>query len=291
MIELQFMRKRHCPSLREVFFFVGTAVLSALCYMYFFVGAVILCLLFMPLWVVSLAFDPDRRIMHAVSSWLTYRTLCLSPLLQYSFEGLEHLRATGPCILVANHQSIIDILVLSGLPMPFKWVAKQSVFRIPALGWIMRMNGYICLSGSIRGRRRMFEQTKHWLKRGLPVLMFPEGTRSTNGELLDFKDGSFRLAIDGNVPVVPIVIDGTREILPKYARRLNLKARVRVNILPPVYPSECKHDPQVMRSLVRILMADSLRQMRESQTLPARLPAPGHWASGAATQSQVSAQT
>jgi 1-acyl-sn-glycerol-3-phosphate acyltransferase len=122
----------------------------------------------------------------------------------------------GPYVVVANHQSILDILMLSRLPREMKWVAKDELFRIPWVGWMLRMSGDIPIRrGDAESGGEALARAKEYLARGMNVIMFPEGTRSAKGTLLPFKSGAFRLAIEAGVPVLPIAVHGTAEGMPK----------------------------------------------------------------------------
>src|SRR5262249_53142360 len=113
-------------------------------------------------------------------------------------EGRQHLPWRGGAVLVSNHASLADILVLFGLWSPFKWVSKASNFRIPLIGWNMRLNRYVPL---VRGDKEsiatMMRACEAWLAGGVPVLLFPEGPRSPDGEGKAFKAGAFRMASSG----------------------------------------------------------------------------------------------
>src|SRR4030095_14654149 len=162
-------------------------------------------------------------------------------------------------VIVANHQSYADIIVLLLLYFPFKWVSKDSIFKVPAIGWNMRMNQYVGLArGNLASIKEMMTICRNWLKRGSSIMMFPEGTRSPDGGLQPFRDGAFRLAIDCGLPVVPIVIDGTHEILPKGEKTVRLKGDVRVKILPPVQPQDFDRSSAKMRDHVHNLMKETL---------------------------------
>jgi 1-acyl-sn-glycerol-3-phosphate acyltransferase len=122
----------------------------------------------------------------------------------------------GPYVVVANHQSILDILLLSQIPREMKWVAKESLFRIPWVGWMLRMSGDIPIRrGDVESGNEALALARAYLARGMSVMIFPEGTRSTKGTLLPFKSGAFRLAIDAGVPVLPVAVSGTAHGLPK----------------------------------------------------------------------------
>jgi 1-acyl-sn-glycerol-3-phosphate acyltransferase len=152
--------------------------------------------------------------------------------------GRELLDPARPYIFVANHQSLFDILALFWLRRQFKWVAKDSLFAIPFLGWAMSAAGYIRL---VRGRpssiRASYDEARRWLTRRMSVCFFPEGTRSVTGQTGPFKNGAFKLSMETGVPVVPIAIAGTRELLQRGGWRVALQGRVEVRILPPVEPA------------------------------------------------------
>jgi 1-acyl-sn-glycerol-3-phosphate acyltransferase len=122
----------------------------------------------------------------------------------------------GPFVVVANHQSMLDILLLSRLPREMKWIAKESLFTIPWVGWMLRMSGDIPIRrGDAESGGEALARAKRYLARGMNVMMFPEGTRSAKGTLLPFKSGAFRLALEAGVPVLPVAVHGTAEGMPK----------------------------------------------------------------------------
>jgi 1-acyl-sn-glycerol-3-phosphate acyltransferase len=137
-------------------------------------------------------------------------------------------------VVVANHQSILDILMLTRLPREMKWVGKEELFRIPWAGWMMRMAGDISIRrGDPESGGEALAKAKEYLARGMSVMIFPEGTRSAKGTLLPFKSGAFRLAIDAQVPVLPIAVHGTAQGMPKGGPWVR-PCRAFARILPPV---------------------------------------------------------
>jgi 1-acyl-sn-glycerol-3-phosphate acyltransferase len=154
-------------------------------------------------------------------------------------HGLENIPSGSSCILMANHQSNFDIPVLLGcLPVQFRWLAKEELFRIPIFGRGMRGCGYISIDRS--NRKLAFaslREAARKIREGVSVLIFPEGTRSSDGKIRPFKKGGFVLSVDAAVPIVPIVIFGTRAIMPK-GRLLIQSQDVRMDILPPIATSD-----------------------------------------------------
>lgn len=137
-------------------------------------------------------------------------------------------------VVVANHASNADPFLLSHLPWDMRWIAKEELFRAPLIGWHMRLSGDIPLRrGDGDSVRQTLAEAKRTLERGLSVMIFPEGTRSKDGRLQRFKDGAFALAIEAQVPVLPIAIEGTRDCIPKRSIWPG-EARAAAKILEPI---------------------------------------------------------
>jgi 1-acyl-sn-glycerol-3-phosphate acyltransferase len=124
-------------------------------------------------------------------------------------------RPPGAFVAVANHESILDILFISRVPWEMKWIAKESLFHVPWIGWMMRLSRDIPLVRTdAESRQQALVTARGFLDRGVPVMVFPEGTRSRTGELLPFRAGAFRLAIEAGVPILPIAVRGTSGGMP-----------------------------------------------------------------------------
>jgi len=207
------------------------------------------------LFLVSYPFDRNRKLLHLYTcAWATLY-FAVNPFWKLRVHGREKLPWTEPAVLVANHESLGDILVLFGLFRPFKWVSKKSVFSVPFIGWNMRLNGYV---GLVRGSKesivKMLAECDRWLQRGVPILMFPEGTRSPDGEIKTFKDGAFQLSVKNNCPIIPIVLTGTARSLPKHGFVLRDHADCNVEVMDPIQPSAFKGDAAALREHVRGVM-------------------------------------
>lgn len=183
----------------------------------------------------------------------------LTPLWTFRVEGQVPSDPRRPYVVVANHESFVDILLISHLPMEMKWLSKQTFFRFPLVGWMMRMAGDIPLR---RGERESaieaLRQCADRLDKRVSVMIFPEGTRSKDGQLGPFKDGAFSTAIEAGVPILPLVVHGTRTALRKHDWRLGRSEAV-VRVLEPV-PTDGlgPDDVAALREQVRTLIADEL---------------------------------
>lgn len=180
--------------------------------------AVIVIALTPPIQAILLAltwpFDRNRRIVGRFSRLAGAAIGRVYPPWRMRVEGRWPGR--GPYVVVANHQSLLDILLLSRLPREMKWVAKESLFKVPWLGWVFRMSGDIPVRrGDSESGGAALAKARRYLDRGMSVMIFPEGTRSRNGSLLPFKSGAFRLAIEAGVPVLPVAVSGTAQGMPK----------------------------------------------------------------------------
>jgi 1-acyl-sn-glycerol-3-phosphate acyltransferase len=176
--------------------------------------------------------------------------------IKVSVKGLSNIDPASPYIYMANHQSNFDIPVLLGhLTVQFRWLAKMELFKIPIFGRAMRKAGYISIDRY--HRESAFESLKvaaNKIKGGVSVLIFPEGTRSRDGNIRPFKKGGFVMAIDSGVPIVPVVITGTRAIMPKGKFRV-YPGHVRMVIHQPIGTSTYTRETKeaLMESVRRVI--------------------------------------
>jgi 1-acyl-sn-glycerol-3-phosphate acyltransferase len=175
-----------------------------------------------------------------------------------STSGLENLEGHDTVIYMGNHQSNFDILSLFVcLPGQFRWIAKEELFRIPLFGYSMKRSGYIPLNRS--DRRKALQSMKDAAARiaaGTSVVIFPEGTRSENGELLPFKKGSFSLAKQAGVPIAPFAITGSCDINPK--GKITLRpGQIHIRIFPTIAADASTDD---LMEAVRSPIAEALGQ-------------------------------
>jgi len=187
------------------------------------------------LWVV----DRQRKAVHWLAGVWGRTVFWCRPSWQVTVTGREYLEPHRRYILVANHQSLLDIMALCHLNRQFKWIVKEELFRIPFLGWAMTLAGYVKLArGKSHSIRDAYDEARQWLASGMSVLFFPEGTRSRTGELGAFKNGAFKLAVETGIPVVPVAVSGTRDLLVKGSWRFRPGPhRVHVSVLPPIAPT------------------------------------------------------
>jgi len=187
------------------------------------------------LWATTILVDRRRAVLHRFTCFWASLYTWLNPAWRVHVEGRKRIRAGVPYVMVANHQSFLDILVLFRLFVHFKWVSKIEMFRIPCIGWNMALNGYIKLRrGDAESVAEMMRACEQTLADGNPIMMFPEGTRSPDGRLKAFKAGAFVLAQRARVPLLPIVVEGTARALPKHGFVLRGRHAIRIRVLDEI---------------------------------------------------------
>jgi 1-acyl-sn-glycerol-3-phosphate acyltransferase len=186
-------------------------------------------------------FDKKRKVAHAQCYWWSNAVIGMNPFWNISVSGLENIDPKRTYVIVANHQSLADIVVLYKTRMQFKWVAKEDLFKVPFLGWCLSLSKHIKLSrGNLGSIKKVYHQAAKWLKKDMSVLFFPEGTRAKTGKMSQFQNGAFKLAIKEKKPILPISINGTRQALPKGGWIFKSKVKCEVKVLPSIETSELK---------------------------------------------------
>jgi len=192
---------------------------------------------------VSLTLGPLTKD-HGASLW-AMKQWCKSSArglhIDVEVTGLENAPPDGAYVYCSNHQSLLDILVLGAvLPGDFKWAAKRELLNIPFLGWHLRLAGHVPVErgGGPKVAAEVIKKFEEVLRRGKPLLVFPEGTRSEDGIMKDFKNGGFYAAVRAGVPVVPVALEGTGRLMHKGALDTGdgTMRLVRVRIGKPIAP-------------------------------------------------------
>ncbi|MCU1502549.1 MAG: acyltransferase [Ilumatobacteraceae bacterium] len=215
------------------------------------------------IWLVTAPFDRGRYAAGRMFRRLAVVHQKLNPLWRFHTAGRTIADPRRPYIVVANHESFVDILLISHLPWEMKWLSKEDFFHYPLVGWLMRMAGDIRL---IRGQRdsvaAAMSSCKDRLAKKVSVMIFPEGTRTGDGELQRFKSGAFRLAIETGTPILPLAVHGTRTALRKGDWRFGITDAA-VHVLEPIETTGMTmRDVSVLRDRVRQCIAAELEVMK-----------------------------
>ena len=216
------------------------------------------------LWLISLPFD-KRRLLN--NKWMIIQGIVLtkmSPFWKVIVDGREMIDQGQAYVIVPNHQSLLDIVFFNMLRHRLRWVSKIEIFKVPVVGWEMRMVKYIEI---IRGNKhsvvRMMEKCTESLQEGISVVIFPEGTRSLTGAIGKYKSGAFQLAMKTGKPLLPVLIDGTGDILPKKGFIFGSRRVVRIRVLDPIFPVNFKtDDPEELAARVHAQVVSAMEQLR-----------------------------
>lgn len=225
-------------------------------------GIALLIAVWLPAMAVIRLFDRDpvryrtgrffRRLGSAISR--------INPNWKITIEGAEGIDDRRPYIVVCNHLSNADIPLISNLPWEMKWIAKKELFELPVVGWMMRMAQDISVDRSSSTKRiGVFKQCSFYLNNNCSVMFFPEGTRSRDGRMKRFSLGAFDLAIKKNIPILPLVIDGTQDCLPKKDWVFTTNAYVKLRVLEPVHTNDLS--PEKSKELMQSIRNDMLAQL------------------------------
>ena len=238
---------------------------SVLVSLWVWLAIAVLMVLWVPLMAVVRLFDRDPA--HYRSGY-TLRLLgraftYVNPFWQITVDGDFPENPRNPYVAVSNHLSQGDPPIIARVPWEMKWVAKIELFRTPIAGQLLRLSGDISVDRRDRdSRANVLVKARDYLDKKCSVMFFPEGTRSRDGRVHRFADGAFRLAIKAGVPVLPIVIDGTQEALPKHSLWFDPNPEpIRVRVLPPVDSSG--YEIGEARDLQRVVRDRIIEQLAE----------------------------
>ncbi len=225
------------------------------------------------LYVLTVPFDPGR---YAVGRWFRVAAMMcvkVNPIWRFRWTGRPPADPRQPYVVVSNHESFTDILLISHLPWDMKWLSKDALFRIPVMGWEMRMAGDIEVRrGRNESRVAAVKGIRDRLAKRVSVMIFPEGTRSRTDELLPFQDGAFRVAVETGSPILPLALAGTRSALAKGAF-LMAPARAEVRVLEPIETKGLNvSDVPALRDRVRALIDAARRQIRRDLRIQPTAP-------------------
>ena len=212
--------------------------------------------------LVTAPFDPGRYVAGRLFRWVGISTARLNPLWRFRWTGAPPENPRRPYVVVSNHESFADILLISMLPWEMKWLSKVELFRLPVVGWLMTLAGDVPVKrGFGPSAIEAMRTCRARLADRVSVMIFPEGTRSTSDEMLPFKEGAFRLAIEAGVPILPLALTGTRRALPKRGFIMR-RANAVVRVLDPIETAGLSIDDIAsLRERVRSVIDDARKQL------------------------------
>ena len=219
--------------------------------------------------IASSLFDRRGHTAHACArlwSWLILKTTGV----RVAVEGLDRVRLGTTYIFVSNHQSIYDIPVLfASLPFQLRIIAKASLARFPVLGWHLRRGGHLFVDRRHPDRAGILKRWRALVSDGLSLIIFAEGTRSWDGRVAPFKAGSFLLAMEAGLPIVPVAVIGTRAVMPKGRLRTepaDVTVIVHDPIQPPALEAPTSHDARALAARAHAIVAAAVDRRQFATT-------------------------
>ncbi|MDR1593538.1 MAG: 1-acyl-sn-glycerol-3-phosphate acyltransferase [Prevotellaceae bacterium] len=202
----------------------------------FIIDAVILMIINLIVFAITYPFDTRRKVIHAFSYYWGLHYLWFNPFWKTEYVCQANIDPKKSYVIVSNHQSMFDICLMYKIPLVFKWVSKKEVFRLPFVGWLLKLHGDILINrGTTQSTKEMLKKAEAWINKRCSISIFPEGTRSVDGRIHRFKEGAFMIAKLNKLPVLPVVIEGTRRVLPTGGGfLLGGCATVRIHVLPEI---------------------------------------------------------
>ncbi len=221
------------------------------------------------IWLFTVLFDRRLVALHLFTLFWGAVYIWAMPFWSVAIEGREKIKKGRTYVIVSNHQSQLDILILCLLFVPFKWVSKTWVFRIPFVGWAMFLNRYIRLRGDDRKSiMQVMRESEKALSQGNSVLFFPEGTRSDAGVMNEFKSGAFIMAKKQKLPILPIAISGASGALPKGSLNFHGSHKIRVEVLDEIpYEEYAGFAPGEVALKVRKLIGGHVDEHQEAENV------------------------
>ena len=188
--------------------------------------------------ILTFFFDKYRRIPNKVLQKMAWCMMRVSPWWEIKISGEEKYDNSKPTIFIANHESFLDIPLLFQLPWTMKWVVKHSMTYIPVMGWMVKLTGQLTINRKSKSAMKKLANLVKPLNDLVPIMIFPEGTRSINGTVQPFKNGAFLLALEHGFKIQPIVLKGPHEVLKSGAKTLNKKGKFSISVLEAIDVSD-----------------------------------------------------
>jgi len=215
--------------------------------------------------IVSSVVDRRGHFAHRCARWWSWLILKTTGV-RVTVEGLDRIVPGTTYVFVSNHQSIYDIpLIFASLPYQLRIIAKASLARFPVLGWHLKRGGHLFVDRHNPDRVGILRRWRALVAEGLSLIIFAEGTRSADGRVARFKGGSFLLAIEAGLPIVPLAVVGTRKVMPKGRLRTepaDVRLVVHAPIAPPAIETPSAQDAKALADRVHAVVAETVEKLQ-----------------------------
>ena len=234
---------------------------SVFVWVYYVVLFLLFFIIILFAFIITFPFDKYRKIPNRILAVMATLMMKASPFWSIQMEGIGNYNPSEPTIFVGNHLSFLDMALIYQLPWQMKWVSKQSLAFIPVMGWMVWLTGHLTINRSKKSALKRLSNLVQPLNDKVPVMIFPEGTRSLDGELKAFKNGAFLLAKEYDFKLQPIVVDGGHIALRSGSKLVEPKVDFKISILPAI-ESENFEDMKSLKEHTHTLIKKELERIR-----------------------------
>lgn len=240
------------------------AIFSIFIWIYWALCIIIFFAVIFAVYLITFPFDKYRKAPNQVLKLLAWLMLKINPRWSIGIKGANPNKIKRPTIVVANHQSFLDLPLLYLMPWTMKWVAKRDLFKIPILGWIIYITGQIGIDRRQLSSVKKLDKLVEPIKQGIPGMIFPEGTRTHDGNLSPFKNGAFKLACRYGFHILPVVLEGGYEAMPRGNWQVSVTQNFTISVLDPVAVNTFDTEDE-LKAHVYSLIDDELSAIRREQ--------------------------
>jgi 1-acyl-sn-glycerol-3-phosphate acyltransferase len=213
--------------------------------------------------LLTFPFDKYRKAPNFTLSIMARFMMMASPWWKMECEGTDKYDPSEPTIFISNHQSFLDMSVIYHLPWKMKWVSKRSLTYIPVMGWLVWLTGHLTINRNSKSALKKLDNLVQPIKDLVPVMIFPEGTRTMDGGLKPFKNGAFLLAMEHGFKLQPMVIDGGHLAMPSGSGNLDPNVTLRLRVMDAIDVSRFENLTE-LKDHVRLLMNEQLEELRRT---------------------------
>lgn len=238
------------------------ALFSIFLWLYYSLLFLVFFIIIFTAFIFTFPFDRYRKIPNYLLSKMAWFMVRPSPNWKLRIMGEEKYNPEVPTVFVGNHQSFVDMALVYQLPWQMKWVSKRSLAFIPVMGWLVWLTGHLTINRKSRSALKKLDNLVKPIKDKVPVMIFPEGTRSLDGNLKRFKNGAFLLAHEYGFNLQPIVIDGGHKAMKPGSKIVEPKVDFTVSVLDPIKTTEFS-DIDILKAHTHQLIENELKRIRE----------------------------
>jgi 1-acyl-sn-glycerol-3-phosphate acyltransferase len=238
--------------------------ISIFSWSFFLVCCIVLFPIALLVWLINNLFGKKSPLLFYFTKFWAYVLILHNPLWRLKIKNNCKAEKYKQYIIVSNHQSLLDILILYSLNYKFKWVAKKELFSVPIVGWLLRLNKDIPIDrGNKLSAQLMMEDAERKVKQGWSIIIFPEGTRSVDAEVKNFKDGAFKMAKNFKLPILPVMLDGSANAIPKHSLMIKGIQKMSVTVLDPIEIDEVENlSISELSAKCKVLITEALKECR-----------------------------